>query len=429
MLTDVVDAHRYGEQVSDRDNSAVGAEPPKPPQVPVISEDHDVSGMVPRGLRVGAALSWRFLMVIAALYVITWIVGYLAVLAIPLSVALLLAALLAPAVQRLVRARVPRSLATGLVLVGGLGVLGGLLTFVIVQFSDGLPALGKQLNESLTQIQDWLINGPLHLRQEQIQDVINQTIGFLQNNQSAVTDTALTTAGTVGEVLTGFVLTLFILIFFLSGGNQIWSFLVRGAPSNVRNRVDVAGKRGFASLVSYVRATAAVAVVDAVGIGIGLWIVGVPLVVPLSTLVFLGAFVPIIGAVVTGAVAVLVALVTNGFITSLVVLAIVIGVMQLESHVLQPLLLGRAVKLHPLAVVLAIAAGLVVAGIAGALLAVPLLAVLNAGIKSLLHGRDPDPAEVDVLVPKRATANSPSDETESANETGATGDGEPGPRP
>ncbi|WP_116043209.1 AI-2E family transporter [Amycolatopsis palatopharyngis] len=373
--------------------------------------------MVPRGLRVGAALSWRFLMVIAALYVIIWMVGYLAVLVIPLSIALLLAALLAPAVQRLVRARVPRSLATGIVLVGGLGVLGGLLTFVIVQFSAGLPALTTQLNESLAQIQDWLINGPLHLRQEQIQDVINQTIGFLQDNQSALTDTAITTAGTIGEVLTGFVLTLFILIFFLSGGTQIWGFLVKGVPANVRSRVDVAGRRGFASLVSYVRATAAVAVVDAVGIGIGLWIVGVPLVVPLSTLVFLAAFVPIIGAVVAGAVAVLVALVTNGFITSLVVLAIVIGVMQLESHVLQPLLLGRAVKLHPLAVVLAIAAGLVVAGIAGALLSVPLLAVLNAGIKSLLHERDPAQAEVDILVPESATPNS-ADRSGDEGETG-----------
>ncbi|SFA80598.1 Predicted PurR-regulated permease PerM [Amycolatopsis marina] len=381
--------------------------------------------MVPRGLRVGAALSWRFLMVIAALYVIIWIVGYLAVLAIPLSIALLLSALLAPAVQRLVRARVPRGLSTGIVLIGGLGVLGGLLTFVIVQFSAGLPALTTQLNESLTQIQDWLINGPLHLRQEQIQDAINQTIGFLQDNQSALTDTAITTASTIGEVLTGFVLTLFILIFFLSGGNQIWTFLVRGVPTGVRARVDVAGRRGFASLVSYVRATAAVAVVDAVGIGIGLWIVGVPLVVPLSTLVFLAAFVPIIGAVVAGAVAVLVALVTNGFITSLVVLAIVIGVMQLESHVLQPVLLGRAVKLHPLAVVLAITAGLVVAGIAGALLSVPLLAVLNAGIRSLLHERDPDPAEVNVLVPEGAKPDTTAANAEKTGEEAPDSDGEP----
>jgi predicted PurR-regulated permease PerM len=172
----------------------------------------------------------------------------------------------------------------------------------------------------------------------------------------------------------------------------------------VRNRVDVAGRRGFAALVSYVRATAAVALVDAVGIGIGLAIVGVPLVIPLSALVFLSAFVPIIGAVLAGTVAVLIALVANGFLSALIVLIIVIGVMQLESHVLQPWLLGRAVRLHPLAVVLAIAAGLIAGGIAGALLSVPLLAVLNAGIRSLLHETGTDPDEIDVLHEQEAEA-------------------------
>ncbi|MGW4058969.1 AI-2E family transporter [Amycolatopsis sp. NPDC004747] len=372
---------------------------------PFLPEHEDVTGLIPRGLRISAALAWRFIVVVAALYAVVWAIGYLAVVVIPLGIALLVSALLAPAVQKLVAVRFPRGLATAIVLIAGLAVLAGLLTFVVTQFSSGLPQLQKQLNESLNQIRDWLINGPVHLRQEQIQDFINQVFGFLQNNQKWLTDTALTTASTVGEIVTGFLLTLFITIFFLSGGDGIWTFLVRGVPARVRNRVDVAGRRGFASLVSYVRATAAVAVVDAVGIGIGLWIVGVPLVIPLSTLVFLGAFIPIIGAVITGGVAVLIALVTNGFIGAVIVLAIVIGVMQLESHVLQPLLLGRAVKLHPLAVVLAITAGLVVGGIAGALMAVPILAVLNAGIRSLLHETDPDPAEVNVLKDQAAQPN------------------------
>jgi predicted PurR-regulated permease PerM len=372
---------------------------------PSLSEGSDVAGLVPRGLRIGAALAWRFLVVIAALYVIIWLIGYLSVVVIPLSIALLLAALLAPAVSQLVSVKVPRGLAAAIVLIAGLAILGGLLTFVVVQFSDGLPQLQSQFNESLHQIQDWLIDGPIHLRQEQLKDFVGQAVGFLQNNQSAITSGALTTAGTVGEILTGFVLTLFILIFFLSGGGQIWKFLVRAVPARVRNRVDVAGRRGFASLVSYVRATALVAVVDAVGIGIGLAIIGVPLVIPLATLVFIGAFIPIIGAVITGGVAVLVALVTNGFVGALIVLAVVVGVMQLESHVLQPLLLGRAVRLHPLAVVLAITAGLVTAGIPGALLAVPLLAVLNAGIRSLLHEVDPDPEKVNVLADKAAQPN------------------------
>lgn len=389
--------NRYGVPVSERERRTA--------KNPFTSKHADVTTVVPRGLRIAAAVAWRFLVVIAGLYVIVWLLGYLSVVVIPLSIALLLAALLAPAVSRLVKAKVPRGLASAIVLIGGLGVLGGLLTFVIVQFTAGLPQLQEQLNQSLDQIKDWLINGPIHLRQEQIQQFINNAISFLQNNQTSLTSSALTTASTVGEILTGFVLTLFILIFFLATGDGIWSFLVRGVPVDVRARVDVAGRRGFASLVSYVRATAAVAVVDAVGIGVGLWIVGVPLVVPLATLVFLGAFIPIIGAVLAGAVAVLVALVTNGFVTALIVLAIVVAVMQLESHVLQPLLLGRAVRLHPLAVVLAIAAGLVAAGIAGALLSVPLLAVLNAGIRSLIHEVDPDPADVDVLHDQSALPN------------------------
>lgn len=378
----------------------------------------DVTPLVPRGLRVSAALSWRFLVVIAALYVLVWLIGYLSVVVIPVAIALLLAALMAPAVARLTRHKVPRGLAAAVVLIGGLAVLGGLLTFVIVQLTDGLPALQRQLTQSLNQIRDWLINGPLHLRYEQIQDFINQAITFIQENQATITSRAVTTAGAVGEILTGFLLTLFILIFFLASGGAIWSFLMRGVPAHVRSKVDTAGRRGFASLVSYVRATAAVAVVDGLGIGIGLWIVGVPLVVPLSTLVFLGAFVPIIGAVVAGAVAVLVALVANGFIAALIVLGIIVGVMQLEGHVLQPLLLGRAVRLHPLAVVLAITAGLVASGIAGALLAVPLLAVLNSGVRSLLHDRDVVPEQVHVLHHRGAQPET----TDGAGEPGASDD-------
>ncbi|MFE0019966.1 AI-2E family transporter [Amycolatopsis sp. NPDC059021] len=387
---------------------------------PFLPEPEDIIGLIPRGLRVSAALAWRFIVVAAALYAVVWLIGYLGVVVVPLSIALLLAALLGPAVSRLVKWRVPRGLATGIMIIAALAVLGGLLTFVITQISDGMPQLQKQLTESLNQIKNWLINGPPHLKQEQIQDFINQAIDLLQKNQLSITTTALTTAGTVGEILTGFVLTLFILIFFLTGGEGIWTFLTRGIPRQVRRRFDVAGRRGFASLVSYVRATAAVAVVDAVGIGIGLAIVGVPLVVPLATLVFLGAFIPIIGAVITGGVAVLVALVTKGFVGALIVLAIVIGVMQLESHILQPLLLGRAVKLHPLAVVLAITAGLVAAGIAGALLAVPLLAVVNSGVRSFLHEGETDPGTVDVM--DTAAANPDTDPHAETDDKGKKSD-------
>jgi predicted PurR-regulated permease PerM len=357
----------------------------------------DVTGLVPTGLRVSGALAWRFIMIIAALYVLIWLAGYFSHLVVPIAIALLLAALMAPGVERLVKWGVPRGLSAALVMIAGIAVLGGLLTFVIIQFIDGLPDLQQRVSDSLDQIRKWLNDGPLHIDQTQITDFINNIIDTIQENQAAITEGAITTATTIGEILTGLLLTIFVLIFFLYDGAGIWRFLTRGVPERVRGRVDVAGRRGFGALVSYVRATAAVALVDAVGIGIGLAIVGVPLVIPLSALVFLSAFVPIIGAVLAGTVAVLIALVANGFVAALIVLAIVIGVMQLESHVLQPWLLGRAVRLHPLAVVLAITAGLIAAGIAGALLSVPLLAVLNAGVKSLLHDDDTEPEDVDVL--------------------------------
>lgn len=357
----------------------------------------DVTGLVPTGLRVSAALSWRFIVVIAALYVLIYLAGYFSHLVVPIAIALLLAALMAPGVERLVKWGVPRGISAMLVMVAGIAVVGGLLTFVIIQFINGLPELQQQVSDSLEQIRDWLRTGPLHLRDEQITNFVDNVIDTIQENQSAITEGAITTAATIGEILTGLLLTVFVLIFFLYDGAGIWTFITRGVPARVRTRVDVAGRRGFGALVSYVRATAAVALVDAVGIGIGLAIVGVPLVIPLSALVFLSAFVPIIGAVLAGTVAVLIALVANGFVQALIVLAIVVGVMQLESHVLQPWLLGRAVRLHPLAVVLAIAAGLIAAGIAGALLSVPLLAILNAGIRSLVHDEVIEPEEVDVL--------------------------------
>ena len=365
-------------------------------------------------MRVSAALGWRFLVVVAALYVIGFIFGRLAALVVPLAIALLLAALLAPAVGFLMAHRVPRSLATALVLVGGLVVLGGLLTFVVMTFVNGLPDLAAQLARSIDTVSGWLVTGPLQLSETQLRDFADRIVKTLQDNQSGITSSAITTAATVGETFAEMLLVLFALAFFLYDGPRIWQFLLRVVPSTPRRRVDVAGRRSLAALVSYVRATGAVAVVDALGIGIGLAVLRVPLAVPLAALVFIAAFVPIFGAVVAGGVAVLIALVANGPVTALIVLIVVIAVNQLESHVLQPFLLGRAVKLHPLAVVLAIAAGLLVAGIAGALLAVPLLAVLNSAVRSLLSEADEHvlPSDVHTSEPEESGPDEPGLDTE-----------------
>ncbi|MEV2219747.1 AI-2E family transporter [Nocardia vinacea] len=335
-------------------------------------------------VRVSAEWAWRLLVMFAALIAITMVVQKLAAVAIPLAIGLLAAALLAPLVDWMQRLGVPRSVGVFVALVGSLGVVAGIMTFVIEQFIEGVPQLSDEITHSVHEIQDWLINGPLHLSNEQIRNAGDTIVKTIQSNREGLTSGALTTATVIGHVLTGAFLTLFILIFFLYGGDQIWHFVTRIVPTPHREKVRTAGQLGFGTLVGFVRATVMVALVDAIGIGAGLAILGVPLALPLASLVFISAFIPIVGAFLAGTIAVFIALVTKGWVTAVIVLGIIIAVMQLESHVLQPLLLGRAVSIHPLAVVLAIAAGLVLGGIAGALLAVPFVAVMNTAIRSLL---------------------------------------------
>lgn len=361
-----------------------------------------MSSPVPTPLRVASEVCARILVILAALALLVWILVTLRVVSVPVAIALLLSALLAPVVHRLVTWHVPRGVATVLVMVGGLAVLSGLLTFVVRTFVDGLPDLQNQLAASLNAVRDLLAGPPFNLGSDWLTDLPARIGAAISANRDALTTGALTTAASLTEILAGLALTLFSLIFFLYDGPGIWRFVLRVAPRRRRVRVDTAGRRAFASLVGYVRATVAVAFVDAFGIGIGLAIVGVPLTIPLAALVFLGAFIPTVGAVITGVVAVLIALVTKGLVAALIILAVVVGVQQLEGHVLQPLLLGRAVRLHPLAVVLAVAAGVVLAGVTGALLAVPLLAVLNTAVRSLAASNEQQPELVDAVNPRHA---------------------------
>lgn len=335
-------------------------------------------------VRQAAEWCWRLLIILAAALAAAYVAHKLTTVVIPLAVAMLAAALLAPLVDWLRRFGLPRGFAVLVTLIGSLGLLAGIFTFVIEQFVTGLPQLVDEFKTSVHTVQDWLISGPLHLSNDQIRNAGNTIIRALESNQNSLTNGALTTAAAVGEFLTGAFLTLFILIFFLYSGTQIWQFVTRIVPTPHRQAVRIAGVLGFGTLVGFVRATVMVAAVDAIGIGSGLAILGVPLALPLASLVFLGAFIPIIGSFVAGSVAVFLALMTKGWVTALIVLGITVAVMQLESHVLQPLLLGRAVRIHPLAVVLAITAGVVLAGIPGGLLAVPSVAVMNTAVRSLL---------------------------------------------
>ncbi|MCV7103147.1 AI-2E family transporter [Mycobacterium palustre] len=357
--------------------------------MPANPDDAVEAGSVEPLVRKAAAWSWRLLVILAAVLALLWVVKKLEVVVVPVLLALIVSALLVQAVDWLDQRGLPRGAAVALVLFGGFAVLGGILAFVIIQFVYGLPDLTEEVSRSIDSTRRWLIEGPLHLRGEQISNAGNAAIQALHNNQSKLTSGALATAATITEVVIAAVLALFTLIFMLYGGRNIWQYVTKIFPVGVRDRVREAGHAGYVSLIGYVRATFLVALTDAAGVGTGLAIMGIPLALPLASLVFLGAFVPLVGAVVAGFLAVVVALLAKGVVYALITLGLLIAVNQLEAHLLQPLVMGRAVSIHPLAVVLAISTGGVLAGIVGALLAVPTVAFVNNAMQVLLA---PDPA-------------------------------------
>lgn len=364
-----------------------------PGGTPRLGDDDAVDPVV----RKAAAWAWRLLLILAAIVALLWLLGRLKVIVVPVAIAVILTALLLPAVDWLDRRGAPRGGAVALVLLSALALFGGIMTFVVSQFVSGLPDLTEQVTRSIDNATRWLVEGPAHLSREQIDKAGDAAVTALRDNQEKLTTGALSTAATLTEIVTGAFLTLFTLIFLLHGGRNIYDYLTRIVPAHTRDRVRDAGRAGFGSLIGYVRATFLVALVDAIGIGTGLAILGVPLALPLASLVFLGAFVPLIGAVLTGFLAVVVALLAKGFVYALITLGLIIAVQQLEAHVLQPVLMGRAVSIHPLAIVLAIATGAVLAGIIGALLAVPVLAFLNSAIR-VLAAQDPaaEAAEIEL---------------------------------
>ncbi|MEU4239216.1 AI-2E family transporter [Actinoplanes sp. NPDC026619] len=382
--------------------------PPREPEVVHDSTNSRDDAEVPHSLRLAAAWSWRLIVVGVVGWALLHFVAIVSIVVVPLAIALLLSALLTPAVTWLLKLRLPRSLATFLVLICGLGAVAGTLTLVISQFIDGVPELTAKTSDGVRQIQDWARNGPLHLSDDQVNKAIDQAQDWVNSHTSQLTSTGIATAATLFEVVTGMLLVLFSTFFFLRDGRKIWRFIVRLFPLNARWSLADAGDASWATLSSYVRATVLVAFIDALGVGIALVILKVPFPFPLAALVFLGAFIPIVGAGVSGAVAVLVALVDQGWVISLVVLGAVILVQQVEGHLLQPLIMGRAVAIHPLVVIIGIACGATLAGIIGALVAVPLIAVLNTGIRRLARTRPEVPASAIVVGGETRSGPAPS---------------------
>ncbi|TFB64512.1 AI-2E family transporter [Cryobacterium sp. Hz7] len=350
------------------------------------SHGYGVDENLPAGIRLAAAWSWRLLALAGALAVFIFIVIQLRLIVIPLLVAVLVSALLVPFVGFLVRHRFPKALAVVVALINTFAILGGLITLAVKQIAIGTVGLNERLAASYESLKAVLLASPLQLTEPELNAFLGQAWDAIQADSQVFVSGALSVGSSLGHLVTGFLLALFSLLFILIDGKGIWSWIVRLFPHGARAAIDGAGVAGWTTLGNFARVQILVASIDAIGIGVGAALLGVPLAIPIGVLVFLGSFIPIVGAVATGAVAVVIALIFNDWVVALLMLGVVLLVQQIEGHVLQPLIMGTAVKVHPLGVVLVVAAGALLAGIAGALFAVPIAAVLNVMISYINSG-------------------------------------------
>lgn len=357
----------------------------------LLTQGGDSSG-TDSTLRAAAVFFGRWLVIAAAAAVVIWAAARLLVVVLPLALAILLASLLRPFVAALSRRGMPLGAATAIVVLTGLVAVTAVLLFVVVSVLNNVDVLAGHLTTSVQVARDWAVHGPLRLAPEQLAGVQQQLVEWLSSNRRQLTQQALTTTSTMGTLLTGALLTMFALVFFLYQGPRLWTAACRLVPASQRSRIVEAGRRSFRSLTGFMRATAVVAAADAVGIGLGLVVVGVPLAGPITALVFLSGFLPVVGALVSGLIAVLVAAVTRGLIAAVIVLVVVVAVQQLEGNVLQPWLLGDAVRIHPVAIVFGVTAGSTLAGVSGALLAVPLMTTVHTAVTTWTQPQ-PDGAE------------------------------------
>jgi len=378
---------------------------------PEASSDRAGDVSLTPAIRIAGAWSWRILAVLGVLGVFVFLFIQLRDIVIPFMIAILLAALLVPFSQWLQRRHHwPKWAAVAVSEVGILAILGGLIYLVVSFIIRGYPALEKQTVARYADIKGFLAD-TFGLTDKDITHYVDQLVTSFQKDSSGLLNGALSFGSTAGHVLAGFLIVLFSTLFLLIDGRGIWQWIVRLFPVKARAAMVGAGEAGWITLTTFVKVQIFVAFVDAVGIGLGAFILGLfsggfPLVIPIAIAVFLGSFIPVVGAVLTGVVAVFVALVFLGPIPALIMVGVVILVQQLEGHVLQPFVMGNAVRVHPLAVVLAVATGGLIGGIPGALFAVPVVATFNVMIGYIARGEwrtDPHPTVSDVVPPTRPT--------------------------
>jgi predicted PurR-regulated permease PerM len=367
-----------------RDAAVLVPPPAEPPPEPPPRRG------VPRSLVTASELGWRFLVVVAAVAVLAYALWYVRLVALPAFLALLLATVLVPPASALRRRGLPAALATAIVFVGLLVIVAIIGTIVIPAFAAEVRTLTDTITGGAQEL-GRLLARPLGLSHEEVQSAIRGISRRLQASSGEIASGVLSGAVIIGQVVAGVLLTLVLLFFFVKDGARLWAWVVRLFPRDARARVDEAGHMSWSVLGAYVRGQALVATVDAVFIGVGLALIGIPLVLPLAVLIFVAAFVPIVGAFAAGAAAVLIALVSHGAGAALAVLALNLAVQQLEGNVLYPVIMGRTIELHPVATLLAVGAGGVLAGIIGALVAVPLTAVIATTLP-IMRGKEPPPA-------------------------------------
>ncbi|MFC9605114.1 AI-2E family transporter [Streptomyces niveus] len=359
------------------DGSVRDSVPAPPDYAPSVAAKPEPVAAIPWGMRVAAEAAWRLVVLAILLWVLMKIISTVQLVVMAFVGALLVTALLQPTVARLKKWGLPRGLATAVTAFAGFIVMGLIGWFVVWQVVENIDVLSDRVTDGIDELKRWLLNSPFHVTEQQINDLAKSLSDAIGTNTEEITSAGIQGVTVVVELLTGILLAVFSTLFLLYDGRRIWEWSLRLFPAAARPGLAGAGPRAWRTLTAYVRGTLIVALIDAVFIGLGLYFLDVPLAVPLAVFIFLGAFIPLVGAVISGALAVVVALVTQDVFTALMVLIVVLAVQQIEGHVLQPFILGRAVRVHPLAVVLAVATGGLVAGIAGAVVAVPLVAVTN----------------------------------------------------
>jgi predicted PurR-regulated permease PerM len=340
---------------------------------------------VPRWLRVSAGWAWRLLVLAALLYVAGKVAGLLYLVIVPFAAAILLTGLLQPLTLRLRRAGLGPLSATWASLLLAFALIGGAVWLVTTRVEAEYPTLVNQVSKTSTQIQNWLASSPFHIRTGNLEKLSDNLVNYLTQHRSTVEGAALTGGRIVVELLAGIVLCFFISFFLIKDGERIWAWLIGGLGPERGRRASLAGHAAWHAVVYYVRGTVAVAAIHAVVMGITLAVIGSPLVAPLALFMFVAAFVPLAGVLIAGTVAILIVLASKGLLAAAIVLAVMVVMNQLEGHLLQPQVVGKMVRLHPLAVILVLAVAGVVAGIAGAVVAVPITAAVTSAARALRH--------------------------------------------